>query len=129
MKNGFPENNTEMVHTPLKSCRYGDRPQPFTVSAATWPSSPVSRFLQFPFEIPSYSQTSLSNYHSISHLELLLIKSLCLEGLIQRNQSEPGPFGDLSQATFAVTAARTLVHTVPCFLRAVRKSLADMRRF
>ena len=70
----------------------------FTVSAGTWPSSPVSRFLQFPFETPPYSQTSLSNYLSISQLELLLIKSLCLEGLIQRNPAETGPFGDLSQA-------------------------------
>lgn len=106
-----------MVHSLLKSCRYRGRPRPFTLSAGTWSSSPLTWFLLFPFEIPSNSQTSLSNYHSISQLELLLIKSLCLEGLIQRNPSGPGPFGDLSQAILAVTAARALVHTVPHFSR------------
>lgn len=51
-----------------------------------------------------YSQASLSSYHCISQLDLFLIKSLCLEDLIQRNPAETGGFDGLRQASFAMTA-------------------------
>lgn len=125
MKNGFPGRITHWWRT-LFSKPVDTEADPNHSLCQS--SSPMSTFLQLPFECPSYSQTSLSNHCNIRQLELLLMKFLCLEGLVQRNPAETGPFGGLNQATFAVTAAHTLVHVRPCFLRAARRSPTDIRR-
>lgn len=125
MKNGFPGRITQRWSTLFSRPADTEADPNHSLCQS---SSPMSTFLQLPFECPSYSQTSLSNHCNIRQLELLLMKSLCLESLIQRNPAETGPFGGLNQATFAVTAARTLVHVRPCFLRAARRSPTDVRR-
>lgn len=107
MKDGFSE------RTALRWCslfpKLQVQRQPPATGCVCWDLAQFSCVEVFPVPIRDlviFPLTSVSNYHAISQLEMLLITSLPLEGF----NSEKSSQNDLNRALLVVTADHALPH-------------------